>query len=153
MLRNAGVGLLAVVLGACKTVTVGQAPASIAPISLFGPVIGVEVIAGRVDDGDVVLLAGGMDLIRIDVDQGRAERTRLALAPGESCWGLARLANGALWTLKGRRSLARLAADGRLVEEVPLAAPLFGIFAAGDRLLYQEATFTPPSPALQTESS
>jgi hypothetical protein len=153
MLRIAGVGLLAIVVGACKTVAVGQAPASITPISLFGPVIGAEVIGGRADTEDVMLLAGGMDLVRIDVDGRRAERTPLALAPGESCWGLARLSNGALWTLKGRRTLARVDGDGRLVEEVPLAAPLFGVFAAGDRLLYQEATFTPPSAALQTDAS
>jgi hypothetical protein len=150
MVRCAGLVLLATVLGACKTAVVGQAPTSLAITPLFGPVIGAEVIGGRADTGDVVvLLAGGIDLVRIELSARRSERTHLALAPGESCWGLARLTNGALWTLKGRRTLARLGPDGRIDEQVALASPHFGIFAAGDRLVYQEATFSAPGPALK----
>lgn len=148
MVRFAGLVSLAILLGACTARPVGQAPRLVAPVPLFGPVIGAEVISGRADAGDVTLLAGGLDLVRIDVASRTFARTHLALAPGESCWGLARLANGATWTMKGRRTLARLATDGRIVEERPLASPLFGVFAAGDRLVYQEAMFTAPSPAL-----
>ena len=148
MVRFAGFMSLAILLGACTAGSVGQASRLVTPVSLFGPVIGAEVIAGRADSGDVTLLAGGLDLVRINVAARTFVRTHLTLAPGESCWGLARLTSGALWTMKGRRTLARLALDGRIVEESPLPAPLFGIFAAGDRLVYQEASFTAPSPAL-----
>jgi hypothetical protein len=148
MLRVAGLLSLAIVAGACSTSRVEQAPALVTPVSLFGPVIGAEVIAGRADAADVTLLAGGLDLVHIDLATGRFARARLAVGPGDSCWGLARLSSGALWTMKGRRTLVRVGADGTILEETPLTSPLFGIFAAGDRLVYQEATFTAPSPAL-----
>src|SRR5580765_4264166 len=148
MLRVAGLLSLAIVAGACSTARVEQAPALVTPVSLFGPVIGAEVIAGRADAADVTLLAGGLDLVRVDLATRSFARTHLALGPGDSCWGLARVSSGALWTMKGRRTLARLLADGTILDETPLPSPLFGIFAAGDRLVYQEATFTAPSPAL-----
>ncbi|HEY2432511.1 MAG TPA: hypothetical protein VGI12_07535 [Vicinamibacterales bacterium] len=154
MLRFAGSALLlAMTVGACKTPVAGQAPALVAPVPIFGPVIGSEVIAGRSDDGVVTLLAGGLDLVRVDVERRRVERVRLALAPGESCWGLARLSDGTLWTLKGRQVAARLSVTGRLAEQIPLPTPQFGIFAAGNQLLFQEAVFTAPSPALTSGSS
>jgi hypothetical protein len=45
--------------------------------------------------------------------------------------------------------LTRVDLDGRVLEEIRLAAPHFGVFAAGNRLVYQEASFTAPGPALQ----
>ena len=152
MLRVAGFLSVAIVAGACSTARVEQAPALVTPISLFGPVIGAEVIAGRADGADVTLLAGGLDLVRIDLATRSFSRAHLAVGPGDSCWGLARLSSGALWTMKGRRTLARLGADGAILEETPLPSPLFGIFAAGNRLVYQEATFTAPSPALMIDA-
>jgi hypothetical protein len=157
MLRLAGLLLLAIVPGACRATAVEQAPALVEPVPLFGPVIGAEVIGGRVQNDkdvaeEITLLAGGVDLVRIDLGRRRFVRVHLQLGPGDSCWGLARLSSGALWTLKGRRTLARVAPDGRIDQEVPLSSPLFGIFAAGDRLVYQEATFTLPSPALTMAS-
>jgi hypothetical protein len=153
MRRRAGITLLAIGLGACQTTTVGQAPAStLAPAPLFGPVIGPEVIGGRADDGGEVvwLLAGGSALVRVDLAARRSDRTPLALAPGDQCWGLARLRDGSLWTLKGRRGVARIESDGRLAWEIPLAAPHFGLFGSGDRLIYQQADFIPPAPALKS---
>jgi hypothetical protein len=152
MRRRAGITLLAIGLGACQTITVGQAPAStLTPAPLFGPVIGAEVIGGRTDDGGeaVWLLAGGSALVRVDLDARRAARTLLKLAPGEQCWGLARLLDGSLWTLKGRRSVIRIEADGELTREIPLAAPHFGLFGSGERLIYQQADFIPPAPVLR----
>lgn len=145
---RAGSLLLALALGACRTAAVGQAPASGAVTPLFGPVIGAEVIAGRAEDDEVVLLAGGVDLLRIDVAGRSWRRAQLGIAAGESCWSLARLADGSLWTLKGRRTLARIGGDSRIAEEVTLPAPHFGVFAADDRLIFQEAVFTAPGPAL-----
>jgi len=75
MHRRAGITLLAIGLGACQTVTVGQVPASmLTPAPLFGPVIGAEVIGGRTDDGGeaVWLLAGGSAVVRVDLDARRA---------------------------------------------------------------------------------
>jgi len=148
MPRWAGVITLAVALGACRAESAGQAPALLTVAPLFGPVIGAEVIGGRVGGDVVTLLAGGIDLVRIDVPGSRASRVHLALPPGESCWSLARLSDGSLWTLKGRRTLARVEEDGAIRELLPLAASHFGLFAAGDRLVFQEATFTAPRPAL-----
>lgn len=152
MCWRAGITLLAIGLGACQTTTVGQAPAStLAAVPLFGPVTGAEVIGGRVDDGagKVWLLTGGSAVVRVNLDERRADRTPLKLAPGDQCWGLARLRNGSLWTLKGRRSIVRIEADGQLTGEIVLAAPHFGLFGSGDRLVYQQADFTPPAPALK----
>jgi hypothetical protein len=137
MLRLAGFTLLAIAVGACKTPGVG-------------PVIGPEVIAGRADGSVVTLLAGGLDLVRVDLSRRRFERIPLILAAGESCWGLARLSDGTLWTLKGRHTAARLTEGGQLTSQVPLITPQFGIFAAGDHLVFQEAAFTAPSPAFMT---
>lgn len=147
--RAAGMVVLIVALGACRT-EVRQAPPAIAALTpLFGPVIGQEVIAGRADaGGDVLLLAGGLEIVRVDVDGRRAERTSIDVQPGEECWGLALPSSGGLFTLAGRRTLARLDASGHIVQRTPLPSPQFGLFAAGPRLIYQEADFTPPGPAL-----
>jgi hypothetical protein len=151
-MTRAGLFLLAVVLGACRT-SVGQAPAAARLVPLFGPVIGAEVIGGRADDGDpdqrdVLLLAGGVDVVRIGLAARRFSRVKLGIAPGEECWNLARLSDGSLWTLKGRQTVAQIAADGALVRQVALREPHFGLFDAGDRLLFQRADFAPPAPAL-----
>jgi hypothetical protein len=152
-MRFASVALLAMVL-ACRTTAVRQAPASLRVTPLWGPVIGSEVIGGRVEDesAGTLLLVGGIDLIRLDLRARTAERRQLDLAAGESCWSLAKLDAGPLWTLKGRRTLARINREGRVLEQVALTAPHFGLFAAGNRLVYQEAVFTAPSAALQVGS-
>ena len=153
MLKGAGIAVLVFALGACQTTTVGQAPGSARIRPIFGLVIGPEVIAGRADEGDqVFLLAGGADLIRIDLAAAVSTRVRLQVGVGDQCWSLARLAGGSLWTLKARRTLARVGRDGRILEEVPLPDAHFGLFAAGDRLVYQRADFLPPSPALHVGS-
>ena len=128
-MHRAGLLLLAVVLGACRT-SPRQAPASTLLTPIFGPVIGAEVIGGRADgaagnnDDEIVLLAGGVDLVRISLATRRSARVKLRLAAGsggfrEDCWNLA-----------------------------ALGEPYFGLFAAGDRLLFQRADFLPPGPAL-----
>jgi hypothetical protein len=121
------------------------------PAPLFGPAVSTEVIGGKAEDGEgrVWLLAGGSAVVRIDLERREIERVSLRVPPGESCWGLARLADGSMWTLKGRSALAAIGKGGRIDREIPLAAPHFGLFASGDRLLYQAAEFTPPAPALR----
>ena len=87
------------------------------------------------------MLAGGEAIVRVDLRARVASRSRLSVPPGEACWGLARLEDGSLWTLKGRRSLAQIGAQGRIVREIPLAEPHFGLYANGNRLVYQPARF------------
>jgi hypothetical protein len=153
-MRIAGIFVLAVIGAACRTPVVRQAPETVAVTRLFGPVVGPEIIGGRADTSDAaLLLAGGLDVVRVDLMARQAVRTHLALGPGESCWGLARLSNGALWTIKGRHTLARVNHDGSLAAQVTLPAPQFDIFAVADRLVYQEATFVAPRPALLVASA
>jgi hypothetical protein len=149
MMRRAGLLVLAFTLGACRSAADGRAPSVATVTPIFGPVIGAEVIGGRADAGnDILLLAGGTDLVRVDIGSRVASRARLSIGPSAECWNLARLTDGSLWTLKGRRSLARIDPDGAIVSETTLADAHFGLFAAGDRLLFQRADFTPPAPAL-----
>lgn len=148
-MHRAGLFMLAVVLGACRAESVRQAPLIATSSPLFGPIIGAEVIGGRADAADeVLILAGGTDLVRLSIPTRRFARVKLGAGPSVECWSLARVADGSLWTLKGRRTLARIAVDGAIVQEVTLAEAHFGLFAAADRLLFQRADFTPPGPAL-----
>src|SRR5262249_61426366 len=61
---------------------------------------------------------------------------------------LAGLGHGPRWPQKGRRRPPRIAPAGRIARELPLAAAHFGLFGAGDRLLFQRADFAPRGPAL-----
>ena len=120
----------------------------LAPI--FGPIVGNEVIGGRADDEEGVwLLVGGEALVHVELATRRVSRVPLKLPAGEHCWGLARLQDGSLWTLRGRRAVVQIDAAGAIVRELPLPAPHLGLFGVADRLVYQEASFTPPAPALR----
>src|SRR4029079_16264796 len=114
---------------------------------LLGPGIGHEIIAGRADDqaGRTWLLVGERTLVTIDMQESSMERHPQQVGDA-ACWGLARLADGSLWTLKGRSTALRISASGEVVEEIPLGSPHFGVFAAGDRLVVQPAAFRPPAP-------
>ena len=109
---------------------------------LFGPIVSREVIGGRAGGGEIVwLLSGGEAIVRVDLRAHTAARASLAIPPGESCWGLAQLDDGSMWTLKGRRTLAQIGSQGRIVREIPLAEPHFGLYAHGRRLVFQPARF------------
>jgi hypothetical protein len=137
----------------------GTAASCVAPPSellqvrpLFGPAIGIEVIAGRAEDldgrGAVVLLVGDGTLVRLDLTARTVGRHPIRLPAGSSCWGLARLQDGSMWTLRGRHALAKVRETGEIEREIPLAEAQFGLFGQGQRLLYQPADFIPPAPAL-----
>jgi hypothetical protein len=146
--------VLVLALGACRTASVGQAPGTAAMRSLFGPVIAQEVITGRADlDREVALVANGTELLAIDLQKRSARRATIQVPPGKECWGLARLSDGSLWTLEDRHTAIRVDDRGAVLARLPLAGPHFGLFAAGDRLAYQEANFTPPGPALYVSGS
>jgi len=149
-LANALLGLVAT-LAACHAVPIARQPAPSALAALFGPVVGNEVIGGRADDerNGVWLMVGGAALVHVDLDARRERRTAIKVGPGESCWGLARLQDGSLWTLKGRHAVIRIDPDGAVTREIRLADAHLGLFGGGDRLVYQPAGFTPPGPALR----
>ena len=83
---------------------------------LFGPVVGNEVIAGRADDqaGRTWLLVGERTLVTIDMQKSSMERHPLQVGDA-ACWGLARLVDGSLWTLKGRSTAVRISNSGEVV--------------------------------------
>jgi hypothetical protein len=129
---------------------VGQA--DLVPLAaLFGPVISQEVIRGRQDDGErVVLLVGQSTLLHIDLAARRSWRVAIVLAPGEACWGLGRRDDGSLWSLNGRSSLIRIERDGSVSQVVALPEPHLGLFSVAGQLIYQKAAFTSPGAALAT---
>jgi len=114
-----------------------------AVLPLFGPVIPREVIGGRADDGRgrVWMLAAGEAIVEIDLRNKTVKRTPILLSKGDSCWGLARLDDGSLWTLRGRNNVTQIAPDGRIAREVALAEPHFGLYARANRLVFQPARF------------
>jgi len=118
---------------------------------LFGPVVSSEVIGGRAPDrsGHVLLLAGGESIVTVDMSAGLANRTPLAIPRNDNCWGLARLDDGSVWTLRGRSVLAQIGPDGRILREIGLPEPHFGLYSSGDRLVYQPARFMPAGRLLQ----
>ena len=142
--------LLSIALAACEAVPQAQPPAVARMTTLFGPVISSQVIRGREEEGkdDVVLLVE-TTLVRLNLRERRASVTAIRVEPGETCWGLAKLADGSLWTLKGRNVVAQIEADGRVSRAIELDEPHAGLFAAGERLIFQKAISTAPEPALR----
>src|SRR5713101_6032350 len=137
-------------LAACRARAVAR-EADVLPLApVFGPVVENEVIAGRADDEEGVwLLVGGAAIVHVDLGAHRVRRAAINLGPGEHCWGLARLQDGSLWTLRGRRAVIQIDPDGVVTRDAPLAEPHLGLFGAADRLVYQQASVTPPGPALR----
>lgn len=145
----ARISLLAMALPACRTTSVAGQPGELPLNPIFGPVVSSEVIGGRQDEGDGVwLLVGGTNLVHIDVAARGARRIAITLRPGEQCWSLARLQDGSLWTLKGRDTLIQVDRTGAIGKTITLNEPHLGVFGAANRLVYQRARLTPPSPAL-----
>lgn len=116
----------------------------------FGPVIGSEVIVGRVVSGRTAWIATASGaLVRVDLDAGRHSRSAVhPLAEGERMWGLARTARDEMWSLLGRGTLARFTEDGTIQRRIALQEPHVGVFGSGKELLYQVMNFEPPVDAL-----
>jgi hypothetical protein len=142
--------LFLAVVGACRVSSITREPGTLRLSPVFGPIVGSEVIGGRADDGqEVWLLAGQAGLVHVDIRTRRSERAMIRIGPGDQCWGLARLDDGSLWTLRGRKALVQFAPDGAVVKDEALAEAHLGLFGARDRLVYQVANFAPPGPALR----
>lgn len=129
---------------------VRAAPARDRARVLFGPVVGHEPIGGRVEDdrGRVILLANGSALVIVDIDAHVVSRVALQFKEAK-CWGLARLTDGSLWTLKDRNTLAEIDVDGRLVRQIALTGPHLGLFSTGRELLYEQTGVSLPAPVLR----
>jgi hypothetical protein len=141
------VSLVVLVASACHH------PAAATPVvRLFGPVIDNETIAGRAndstDDDPVLMLIGERDLVALDLKQRTFSRRSLSLATASSCWGLARLEDGSLWTVCDWRRLRQVDVTGATLAEYELDGAQAALFSAGDRLLFQRAQFTAPDQAL-----
>ena len=130
-------------LGSCRRPPPGPPSDTAAVVPLFGPAVARAVIGGRADEGQhhVWLLVGGDAIVRIDLNARTASRAPIALPRGNSCWGLARLVDGSLWTICGRSALAQIGVDGRIAREIVLPEPHFGLYSRDDRLVYQPARF------------
>jgi len=140
-----------VIVCAISVIACRHADSLVAPVRLFGPVIGTEIIAGRTDEGagaPVLLLVAERDLVSIDVEHRSTTTHALALADASSCWGLARLSDGSLWTIRDWKILREISLAGGTVRELPLGAAHAALFGAGDRLLFQRAEFVAPDQAL-----
>jgi hypothetical protein len=134
-------------LFACRAV-----PRLVAPVHLFGPVIDNETIAGRANDSDdanpVRLLIAERDIVTIDLTRRTFVRHSLEMADSSSCWGLARLEDGTLWTICDWRRLRQIDESGATRREIGLDAAYVALFSASDRLLFQRAEFVAPDQAL-----
>ena len=106
-------------------------------------VIGHEVIVGRAHCAGVTwLLTDVPELTGITIETSTVSSSSVrSLRPAEKPWGLACLSNHELWTLASQDSLARMQADGTVVERLRLDRPRLAIFGVGERLLLQH----PPS--------
>ena len=145
-------GSLSVVIAltsACHASSLAQPPAVAAVTRLFGPVIAAQVIRGREEEGHTVLLLVDHVVVRVDLARRKWSATPIRLEPGETAWGLARLADGSLWSLKGRTAVMRIESDGSISRVIPLEEPHAGLFAFGEQLIFQQAVGSAPDPALR----
>jgi hypothetical protein len=123
----------------------------VTPVPLH-PAVTQAVIVGRAFCGaSTWLLTKSADLIRL----GRESRTPTVrhvreLRPDDSFWGLACLEDGSLWTLASGHVLARMTADGRIVERVAMVMPQIEVFGARDRLVLLGLPIVPGRPLLNT---
>jgi hypothetical protein len=138
---------LVVALSGCRA-----QPRMVVPVHLFGPVIDNETIAGRANDDEdadpVRLLIAERAIVSIDLAKRTFVRHPLDLADNSSCWGLARLDDGTLWTICDWHRLREIAETGATRREFALDAAHVALFSTGDRLLFQRAEFVAPDQAL-----
>lgn len=105
------------------------------------PVVSSSLIVGRaVCNNAVWLLSEHLELTEI-APLTLTTRTRAVggFRRDERPWGLACVTDRTLWTLPSARMIARITADGQVVDRRSLSAPATALFAAGDRLLLQSA--------------
>jgi len=142
---------LALVLGTVLGVACGGrelVAARVAP--LFGPVVSRDTISGYVTVGDsgVLLMVGGTTLVSIDLQTRTQRAYALALKGAERCWGLARLADGSLWSLKGMNAAIQITPEGSVAREMALAVAQLGVYGVGERLVLEPGSLPAGEPVL-----
>lgn len=119
--------------------------------ALFGPIADLGTISGHVveDHGArAVLLAGDASLVTINTDASTQRAVTLPCSGANRCWGLARLADGTLWTLKGMHAVMQVSHDGAVLREVSLDTAQLGVHGAGSRLVLQPGMLPAGQPVL-----
>ena len=117
----------------------------------FGPIADLGTISGHVleDDGaTVMVVAGDASLVAINMDARTHHAAALPCAGSNRCWGLARLADGSLWTLKGMHTVLQVSREGRVLREVPLETAQLGVHGVGLRLVLQPGALPAGTPVL-----
>ena len=112
-----------------------------------------DIIVGRSRCRDETwLLTSGPDLITVSTGRATVTAHRVSgLAREDNPWGLACLQDGTVWTLATPWTLVRLdGGDARALERIALTLPRVALFAAADRLLFQQTPFVAATAALVT---
>jgi len=110
------------------------------------------LIVGRATcRGTTWLLTETGKLVEVaDADWTVTVRSIRGLRSSDNIWGLACLSDGTLWTLSSPGTVARLDRSGEIVERIRVPLPRVALFAAGDRLLFQQLPILPNVAALAT---
>ena len=121
------------------------------PVTFAGVVPSALIVGRAACQGATWLLTETRQLVRV----AAATRTvtvhdAQGLLLDDRPWGLACLTDGSLWTLSSPRTLARLNENGRVVERQTIRLPRVGLFASGDRLLFQQLPTIIEAPVLAT---
>ena len=120
-------------------------------VPLFGPAVGREAISGRTDrPNGTSFLVAGRTVVHLELKTRAWAEVRLQAGPAEKFWGLARLADGTLWTLNAQNTLVEIGPDGRVIREAGSRNAYLGLFSGGDRLVLQRARLSVGAPAMIT---
>lgn len=131
-------------------------PARAVLATRFGPVADLGTISGHVVENGgarVSLIAGDASLVAIDIEAGTYRATTLPCSGTNRCWGLARLSDGSLWTLKGMHAVMQVSPGVGVVRELPLETAHLGIHGAGSQLVLQPGTLPAGQPVLFSGSA
>jgi hypothetical protein len=115
------------------------------------PPVPADVIVGRAAcDRTTWLLTERRDLVQIAHEPVAVTKAVARLQASDQPWGLACLSDGSLWTLGLPRVLARLHADGRAGERIPLQRSRMLLYGWSDRLLSLSMPVVVAQPVLAT---
>lgn len=109
------------------------------------------VVVGRaVCSASTSLLTESRQLVEVRNGGAVATVKVSGFAPSDRPWGLACLADGTLWTMATARTMARIDETGQIRRRIDVQLPRVALFAAGDRLLFQQLPIVQGTAALMT---
>ncbi len=121
------------------------------PVTFAGVVPSALIVGRAACQGATWLLTEKPQLIRVSATAHTVSVHDVqGLRPEDRLWGLACLTDGSLWTLPSPRMLARLDPNGIVRERQDIRLPRVGLFASGDRLLFQQLPAMIEAPVLAT---